>query len=59
MLSGNENKLKHRRFCPNIRENIFYCEGGRALTQVAERGFGDIQKTPGHDLGQLTLGGLT
>ena len=47
----------------NIREPFyFYCEGGQALAQLAQRGcvvstLGDIQKPSGHGPGQLALGG--
>ena len=44
------------------QETLCYCEGDRALAQVAQRGsgvslLGGIQKPSGHDPGQPGLGG--
>jgi len=43
-------------------ETLFYCEGHRALAQVAQRGcgvshLGDVQKPSGHGPGQSALDG--
>jgi len=43
------------------QERLGYCEGDRAVAQVARRGygvsiFGDFQKPSGHGPGQLALG---
>ncbi|CAN0060768.1 unnamed protein product, partial [Bubo scandiacus] len=59
---GSGHKVKHRRFPLNIRELFFYCEGDRALAEVAKRGggislVGNIKKPSGHGPGQLALGG--
>ncbi|KAK4829983.1 hypothetical protein QYF61_008114 [Mycteria americana] len=57
---GNGHKLKHRRFPLNIRKHLLYCEGDRALAQVAQRGcgvssLGGIQKSSGYSPGQPAL----
>lgn len=39
-IRDNRHKLKYRKFCLNIRKNVFYCAGGQTPEQVAWRGFG-------------------
>ncbi|KAK4806210.1 hypothetical protein QYF61_001133, partial [Mycteria americana] len=56
---GNGRKLKHRRFCLNIRKH-FLTEGDQALAQVAHGDcgvslLGDIQKLSGRGPGQPAL----
>ncbi|GAB0187141.1 mitochondrial enolase superfamily member 1 [Grus japonensis] len=59
---GNRHKLKHRRFCLNIRKHFFYYEGDKAVAQGAQRGGrlstlgDDTQKPSGHGPGQPALG---
>lgn len=60
---GNGHRWKHRKFCLNIRKHFFYCDGERALAQVACRCGrvsvrGKLKKLSGHDLGQPALGNL-
>jgi len=48
---GNGHRLKHSKFCLNIR--LFYCECGQTLAEVAQRAYGvsslrGIQNLPGH-----------
>jgi len=57
---GSGHKLKHRRFPLNIKKH-FYCEGGQALAEVAQRScgisiLGGVQKAPGHGPGQPAVG---
>lgn len=54
-------KLKDRRCRLNTRKDFFYCEGGWAMKQVAQRAcgfshFGDTQNPSEHDPGQPALG---
>ena len=46
---------------PEHQETFFYCEGGQALEQVAQRGcgvsiLGEVQKLTGRSPGQMALG---
>ena len=59
---GSGHKLKHRRFCLNVRRLFFYCEGDWALVQVSQKFCGlsilvNTKKPSGHGPGQPAVGG--
>ena len=60
---GNGHKLKHGKFCTNMRRNFFTVEGDGALKQSAQWGCGvsfsgDVQDLPGCPSVQPAVGSL-